>query len=488
MREPLWSSGEIRVAAGGVSARPWFADGVQFDSRAVLPGDLFVALTGETQDGHKYVQSALDNGAASALISHQVDGMAYDDPRLTRVEDTTAALDAMARHARDRAPAIRIAVTGSVGKTSTVQGLAACLRDTGETHASYKSYNNHVGVPLSLARMPRSARHAVFELGMNAPGEIRATTALVKPQISVITTVGMAHRAGFASTDAIAAAKAEIFDGQSAGDLALLGRDHDYAPYLLKEAEAHGLQTMTFSARRSADICLMHADYTPTGSFILVNVLGDSVSMQLRQPGQAWVSTCLAVLGAVKAAGGDVGRAAVQLSRMEAEPGRGRMHRLHLKGRDIVLIDDSYNANPISMSAALSRMALYSGTSRKLAVLGDMSELGEEAERAHQALVPAIKAAKFHHIYAAGDMIADAARAAGAAVDRISPSEVRGEIERGALAGDIVLIKGSNSVGLHDISSYLISTYSAANQPFDVGSPANSRRDRPAERMPAHAV
>jgi len=466
MKDPLWSSGEVRVATGGQSLRPWFADAIQVDSRSVLPGDLFVALEGGKSDGHRYVEAALEKGAASVLVHKEIPGLDAGRERLTVVKDTRKALEDLARHARDRAPAIRIGVTGSVGKTTVVQGLSQSLCRDG-LHASFKSYNNHIGVPLSLARMPRAACCAVLEMGMSGPGEIAALSTMVKPDISVITTVGLAHREGFDSTEGIADAKAEIFQGQRAGDTALIGIDHDHASRLLQAAESHGLKVYTVSAHRDADIRLAGIRRDSGDMRIVADVMGEMITTPLAQAGEAWAFNCLVMLGVAKLSGQDAALTASRLSTVEAEPGRGRTHMLSIAGQSVLLIDDSYNANPSSMKAALQRLHYVDCPSRKLALLGDMHELGSQAEQAHMALVPALRSAGLDHVYAAGDLMAQAARAAGLAVSRLSPDDAPYSLETDLGSDDVLLIKGSNAVGLQSISDYLIANYGRTRLPMN---------------------
>jgi UDP-N-acetylmuramoyl-tripeptide--D-alanyl-D-alanine ligase len=320
---PLWTSDEIAAATGGTASATFEVTGVTFDSREVGPGDLFVAMPGTVHDGHKFVDAAFAAGAAGAVVSQPVDG-----PHIL-VGDVAAALEAMARAARDRTQATIIGVTGSVGKTSTKEALFAALDRCclGAVHRSVKSYNNHTGVPLSLARMPRNARYAVLEMGMNNAGEIAALTRLIRPHVALITAIAPAHIENLGSEEAIADAKAEIFEGLEGDGVAILPNDSSHRDRLVKAARRHADRIVTFGSG-DADVHAIHAvGAEGGGSLISAALLERELTFTISQRGEHWVSNALAVLAAVEAVGGDVAVAGLALADMGGLKGRGERHR-----------------------------------------------------------------------------------------------------------------------------------------------------------------
>ncbi|MGH7115958.1 MAG: UDP-N-acetylmuramoyl-tripeptide--D-alanyl-D-alanine ligase, partial [Stellaceae bacterium] len=386
---PLWTAADAAVATDGAGpAGCWAAQGVSIDTRSLAPGDLFVALRGPNHDGHDFVAAAFARGAVAAMVDRPLGGLPAGKP-LLRVGGTLAGLAALGEFARARGVARIVAVTGSVGKTGTKEALRLALGACGPTFASAGSLNNHWGVPLSLARMPSDAAYGVFELGMNHPGEIAALTRLVRPHIAVITTVEPVHLGFFQSVEAIAEAKAEIFLGLEPGGVAVLNRDNPHYPRLAAAAERAGAtEVIAFGADPGARVRLISCVLQPRGSTVEAAIDGLGLCFRLAAPGRHWVMNALAVLGAVIAAGGDPRRAAAALAHFEAMPGRGRRHQLAWRGGTLTLIDESYNASPAAMAAAL---AVLGGTApvaggRRVAVLGDMLELGDAAPRLHREL------------------------------------------------------------------------------------------------------
>lgn len=445
----LWTDEEAAAATGGrATGTRWQATGVSIDSRTVKPGDLFIAIKGPSFDGHSFVAQALDRGAAAALVSDVPPGVTGDAPLLA-VDDTMAAMTDLGRRSRVRTRARVIGVTGSVGKTGTKEALRHVLSAQAPTFATEGSLNNHWGVPLSLARMPADSAYAVFEMGMNHAGELGPLSRLVHPQIAVITTVEPAHMEFFASVEAIADAKAEIFEGMGPGGVAVLNRDNPHFARLLAAARTQGLTVKSFGSHEEADARLLSADLGPDDSRVSARIGGAAVDYTIALPGRHWVMNSLAVLLAVKAAGGDVPAAAAAFATLPSVKGRGVRSRVTTPdGAVFTLIDESYNASPAAMEAAfavLGRLA-PTGSGRRVAVLGDMREMGSKADSLHTGLAPALLAAGIDTVYCCGPHMR-------ALFDTL-PAAVRGvwAEDSAALAplaaeraadGDVVLVKGS---------------------------------------------
>jgi UDP-N-acetylmuramoyl-tripeptide--D-alanyl-D-alanine ligase len=443
----LWTVAEAAAATGGRGLGDWSVSGISIDSRTVEPGDLFVAIAGDKFDGHRFVGEAMAKGARAAMVSGKA-SVGEEHAALLKVEDTLAGLDALARAARARAEARIIAVTGSSGKTGVKDALAAVLSPEGPTAASRTSLNNRIGVPLSLARMPRESHFGVFELGMNHAGELTPLSALVRPHVALITNVGQAHMEFFSSVREIARAKAEIFSGLEAGGAAVLNRDGTHYELLEKAALEAGATIRGFGRAPEADARLV--DFTPRaeGSRIEAVIAGRPLKYELRLPGRHWVFNSLAVLAAVREVGADPVRAARELSRVMPGAGRGERHQISLAGLCFELIDDSYNANPASMTAALAVLgSVQPGPQgRRIAVLGDMLELGDGAGDAHAALLGPIVANGIDLVFAAGpfmehlfDLLGSDRRGGWApAADQMAPM-----VAAAIHSGDVVLVKGS---------------------------------------------
>ena len=443
----LWTSAEIEAATGGTASSAFDATGVTFDSREVGPGDLFVAMPGTIHDGHSFVTQAFAAGAAGALVSQRVDG-----PHVL-VGDVAAALTALAIAARERMQGIVLGVTGSVGKTSTKEALAAALERgcCGAVHKSVKSYNNHTGVPLSLARMSRDAAFAVLEMGMNNAGEILELTGLVRPHVALVTAVASAHIESLGSIEAIADAKGEIFAGLEPDGTAIIPEDSRQRDRLVRAARGHADRVITFGLSHEADVTALHAVRSEGGGYLITARLLDSeLTYTLSQRGEHWVANSLAVLAAVEAVGCDVAAAGLALADMSGLKGRGERHVLHLDDGEALLIDESYNANPASMAATLKSLGAEEAV-RRLAVLGPMRELGEHADALHAALANPVIDAKVDRLLLVGEDMAPLASALGGQV----PVDRAGGVDEAAdwllsilRPGDVVLVKASNSVGL----------------------------------------
>jgi len=453
---PLWTAAEAAAAIGGSNMTDWVASGVSIDSRGLNPGDIFVALRGPNRDGHDFVQAALERGAAAAIVDRDVPALPKGPP-LLRVPDTLVALEALATAARARSRARIVAVTGSVGKTGTKEALRLALATAGGTYASAGGLNNHWGVPLSLARMPPDVSYGVFELGMNRPGEIAALTRLVRPHVAVITTVEPAHLGFFPSVAAIADAKAEIFLGLEPGGVAILNQDNPYYPRLASAAKRAGAaEVVGFGAHPNAKARLIDCELDSEASTVEAALPGLTLRYRVKVPGRHWVMNSLAVLATAAAAGVDVRCAAEPLSELEALPGRGRRYELAWRGGAVTLIDESYNASPAAMRAALAVLATTEPRmgARRIAVLGDMLELGEASESLHRDLVEPLAAARVDRVFLVGEAMA--------ALHAILPEAKRGglwhcaedvvpELIRFLKPGDVVTVKGSRVVGVGHI-------------------------------------
>jgi UDP-N-acetylmuramoyl-tripeptide--D-alanyl-D-alanine ligase len=443
----LWTSDEIAAATGGTASEPFEVTGVTFDSREVGPGDLFVAMPGTVHDGHKFVDAAFAGGAAGVIVSQPVGG-----PHVL-VEDTFAALQALGRASRERSRATIFGVTGSVGKTSTKEALYAALdrNRPGRVHRSVKSYNNHTGVPLSLARMPCEAEFAVLEMGMNNKGEIAALTRQVRPNVALITAIAPAHIENLGSEDAIADAKAEIFEGLEPDGIAIVPNDTPHRDRLVKAARRYANRIITFGGG-DADVHAVHAVAAEGGgSLISAALLERELTFTISQPGEHWVTNSLAVLAAVEAAGADVALAGLSLADLGGLKGRGERHRIEINHGEALLIDESYNANPASMAATLKSLGAEQDATRRIAVLGPMRELGEQSGALHAGLAPAVFGAHVDELILIGEeMRALAEQLVGKiSLDLVSSvDEATDHLLRRIRPGDAVLVKASNSVGL----------------------------------------
>ena len=446
----LWTSAEIALATGGTASADFVATGVTFDSREVGPGDLFVALKGETSDGHKFLDQSSERGAAGAVVSSST-----PHPHVL-VADTTAALDALGRAARARTSAKIIGVTGSVGKTSTKEALFAALDRgvQGTAHRSVKSYNNHTGVPLSLARMPAATRFGVFEMGMNHAGELAHLTTLVRPHVAMVTAIAPAHTAFFPDESAIADAKGEIFAGLEPGGIAIIPYDSPHRDRLIAAATPHAARIVTFGLDSGADVRAIEVMRTATGGTFVTASLGDKeLSFTVGQPGMHWVSNALAVLAAVDAVGGDLALAGLALADLGGLAGRGAQMTVAVPGGHALVIDESYNANPSSMRATLAVLGAESAT-RKLAVLGEMRELGEKSDAYHAALAGPILDAWVERVVLVGEAMRPLANALEGRIDFVhvpDAAAARTSLLAMLAPGDAVLIKGSNGVGLASV-------------------------------------
>jgi len=444
---PLWTADEIAAATGGRASQDFEVTGVTFDSREVVPGDLFVAMPGSLYDGHDFLDKAFAAEAAGAIVSRPI-----ERPHVL-VEDVAAALTALARASRERCSATILGITGSVGKTSTKEALYAALDRCrpGKVHRSVKSYNNHTGVPLSLARMPRDTEFAVLEMGMNNAGEIAALTRQIRPHLALITAIAPAHIENLGSEEAIADAKGEIFEGLEPDGIAIIPNDTPHRDRLLKAARRHADRIVTFGSG-DADVHAVHAvSADGGGSLICAALLERELTFTISQRGEHWVSNALAVLAAVEAVGADVAVAGLALADMGGLKGRGERHRVELADGEALLIDESYNANPASMAATLKSLGDERDVQRRIAVLGPMRELGEHADALHAGLAPAILDAQVDRLILISD---DMRPLAETIVGKVSfdlvdtVDEAADALMQMLRPGDAVLVKASNSIGL----------------------------------------
>jgi UDP-N-acetylmuramoyl-tripeptide--D-alanyl-D-alanine ligase len=465
----LWTASDATAATGGSSRTDWVATGVSIDTRSLARGDLFVALRGPNHDGHDFVGTALQRGAAAAIVDREIPEAPISTP-LLGVADTLTSLAALGAAGRNRSRARIVAVTGSVGKTGTKEALRLALGSSGPTYASAGGLNNHWGAPLSLARLPPDVCYGVFELGMNHPGEIADLTRLVRPHVAVITTVEPAHLGFFPSVEAIADAKAEIFLGLEPGGTAVLNRDNSYYARLAAAAKRAGaVEILGFGAHPEAGARLIDCVLDSRGSTVEAAVCGRAVRFRVPVPGRHWVLNALAVLAAAQAAGAAVDHAAAALAQLEVLPGRGRRRELAWCGGTLTVIDESYNASPAAMRAALGVLAATEpgAGARRVAVLGDMLELGDESEHLHRELAEPLAAAKVDRVFLIGNAIA--------ALDEVLPEAKRGglwllpeeampALLRFLEPGDVVTVKGSRGVRVSRIVE-LLCAQSARHNP-----------------------
>lgn len=443
----LWTSADIATATNGAASAAFDVSGVTFDSREVGPGDLFVALTGETTDGHKFLDQAFDRGAAGAIVSQ-------DTPHPNvRVPDTFAALEALARASRARTSARIVGVTGSAGKTGTKEALFAALdrSPAKSAHRSVKSYNNHTGVPLSLARMPAEVDYGVFEMGMNHPGELAHLTTLVRPHVAIVTAIAPAHAAFFPDESAIADAKGEIFQGLELGGVAIIPYDSPHRDRLAAAAAPYAARIVTFGIDEGADVRAIEAVKAANGgTFVTARVGERELSYTVSQPGKHWVSNSLAVLAAVDAVGGDLALAGLALADLGGLAGRGARFSVEVKGGRALVIDEAYNANPASMRVTLAVLG-EEAAARKIAVLGEMRELGDKSDDYHAALAGPVRDAGVQLVILVGEKMQPLADALEGQVEIVhvpDAAAARDRLMATLEAGDAVLIKGSNGVGL----------------------------------------
>jgi UDP-N-acetylmuramoyl-tripeptide--D-alanyl-D-alanine ligase len=466
MTDPLWSQAELARAFGAPPGASLGASigGVSIDTRTLARGDLFFAIKGEANDGHDYVARAFAAGAAACVVARAREGEFAADGPLFAVDDTLRAMERLGIAARARTDARIVAVTGSVGKTSAKEMLRIALGASGPTHASAASYNNHWGVPLTLARMPAASAFGIFEIGMNHPGEILPLVAMVRPHVALVTTIAPVHIEHLGTIEAIAEAKAEIFTGVEPGGAIVLNRDAPQFGLLERRAKLAQRRVATFGADAQADGRLLHFEPEGGGARVRASIQGRAISFVLGAPGLHMAQNALGVLLTVCALGADLEQAAAALAGFSAPKGRGA--RLTLQGADgaFTLIDESYNANPASMRAALALLGATSPGSggRRIAVLGDMLELGTEGAKAHAGLADDLARNHVDLLFCAGPLMRrlfDASPEAirGRWAER--SADIKQSLFDAARCGDVVMVKGSNGSAMGPIVAALQSQF-----------------------------
>jgi len=450
--EPLWSASELALATGGRLAGAPAQDivGISIDSRSVARGEAFFAIKGDRQDGHAFVADAFARNAGLAVVDEAHAAEFASAGPLLVVADVLDALVAAGVAARARSQAKIVAVTGSVGKTSTKEALRIALGADGSTHASAASHNNHWGVPLTLSRLPKSAAYGVFEIGMNHPDEIRPLTRMVRPHVAMVMNVEPVHLAAFPNVEAIADAKAEIFEGLVPGGHAVINRDSPHFERLCAAARACGAEIMSFGEHVTADARLDRLALKETSSCVAATILGEPVTFKIGAPGRHLVQNALGVLLAAKLLGADLALAALALARFAPPAGRGKRHELATSAGPLVVIDESYNANPASMRAALALLGHtpVGPSGRRIAALGDMLELGASEQELHAGVAEAVAASKIDLVYTAGPLmhaLHDALPAQRRGAWAPTAAELEPVLLQNVRGGDAVMVKGSNS-------------------------------------------
>ena len=444
----LWTSEDAVAATGGETTDVWNATGVSIDTRTLEAGDLFVALSGDNRDAHAFVAAAFEKGAAAAMVTRVPDGLAEGGPLLI-VKDTLAGLEALGRAARLRTGAKIVAVTGSVGKTSTKEALRGAFAEMGRVHAPVASYNNHWGVCLTLARMPADTEFGVFEIGMNHAGEIEPLSCMVRPHTAIITTVEPVHLANFKDVSEIARAKAEIFSGIEPEGTAILNADNPHLALLSRFVGEAGVRNLrTFGHSEGADVRLINVALHETCSCVAANICGQPVTFKIGAPGRHWVMNALAVMVAVHSVGGDLAKVSLALAGIRAPGGRGERLRVKTKDGHFTIIDESYNANPVSMAAALAVLgqADIGRHGHRIAIMGDMLEMGPTEAEGHADLAGPVKENRIDLVACCGPLMENLWRALPANQQLAygaSSDDLVKALPRLIHPGDVVMVKGS---------------------------------------------
>ncbi len=466
----LWTSEDLIDIMHGrpVGSLPSGITGISIDSRSIGSGEAFFAIKGDRVDGHDFASMAMANGASLLVVSEaRLPALGRLTVPMIVVEDVLAALTTLGIAGRQRSRAKIIAVTGSVGKTTTKEMLRHVLSPSGKVHASVASYNNHWGVPLTLARMPADIDFGVFEVGMNHPDEIRPLVRMVRPHVAIITTVAAAHLGNFKSIKEIATAKSEIFEGLEPDGDVILNRDSDQFSFLERQAQALGITHIySFGQHAKADFRLAEFNGSDEKSALWLTLGNETFEIAIGAPGRHIAENALAVLGAVTLVGGDLDRAIEALATLQPEKGRGKRHKLSIDGGSFTLIDESYNANPASMRAAIALLAAGTGEGRRIAVLGDMLEMGDHARKVHADLAGPLLAAGIEHVWLAGQEMLALSEALPDSV-HVEYFETTAELAAYALKavspGDVVMVKSSLGIGFGKIVAALLDKFPAVS-------------------------
>ncbi|WFR99477.1 UDP-N-acetylmuramoylalanyl-D-glutamyl-2,6-diaminopimelate--D-alanyl-D-alanine ligase [Rhizobium tumorigenes] len=468
----LWTSEDLIDIMHGrpVGSLPAGITGISIDSRSIGPGEAFFAIKGDRVDGHDFASMAMANGASLLVVSEaRLPALGRLTVPMIVVEDVLAALTTLGIAGRHRSRAKIIGVTGSVGKTTTKEMLRHVLSPSGKVHASVASYNNHWGVPLTLARMPIDTDFGVFEIGMNHPDEIRPLVKMVRPHVAIITTVAAAHLGNFKSIKEIAAAKSEIFEGlEPDGDI-ILNRDSDQFSFLERQAQALGITRIySFGQHAKADFRLAEFNGSDEKSALWLTLGSETFEIAIGAPGRHIAENALAVLGAVTLVGGDLDRAIEALATLQPEKGRGKRHRLTIGAGTFTVVDESYNANPASMRSAMALLATGAGDGRgrRIAVLGDMLEMGEHARRVHADLAGPLIAAGIEHAWLSGPEMLALKEALPETVHveyRETTEELTAFVLSSVAPGDVLMIKSSLGIGFGKIVAALLDKFPAVS-------------------------
>ncbi|MDB5508845.1 MAG: murF [Hyphomicrobiales bacterium] len=470
----LWTGLDlIKPLDARVTKVPRGVTGVSIDTRTLEAGDLFFAVRGENSDGHAYVETAFQKGAAAAVVDEaHADLLKHFGP-LFVVQDVLAAMERLGVASRKRSSAMIVAITGSVGKTSTKEALRVALSRSGITHASAASYNNHLGVPLTLCRMPADAEFGVFEIGMNHAEEIRPLVNMVRPHVAMITNVAPVHLENLGTIEAIADAKGEIFSGLEPGGIAILPRDNPHYDRLAALAgESRGGGILSFGETEAADAHLIEYVAQEDGSIVTADIMGASLRYRVAAPGRHLALNSVAVLLAARAVGADLAEAARAMADFTAPKGRGERIMLRMRGGEATLIDESYNANPVSMRAALTLLAdapKESMFGQRIAILGDMLELGPQAAELHAELAPFIAQLPIDVVHAAGPLMRHLHQALPEDKKGVygrTSDEIAETLLASVAAGDVVMVKGSNGSRMGPIVAALKQRF--ATQPDEL--------------------
>lgn len=478
----LWSSTEAAKAVNGTAKGTWTAYGVSIDSRTVKAGDLFIAIRGDATDGHKFVKDALNKGAVAAIVDQDIEDVAEE--KLLKVADTFKAMQDLGIAARARSAAKIIGITGSVGKTGTKEMLGRAFSALGQAHYSEKSLNNHWGVPLSLSRLHAGDDYGIFEMGMNHTNEITPLTKMVKPHVAIITTIAPVHAGNFADgLDGIARAKAEIFQGMDEHGIAILNRDNAQFDLLKNEATKAGIKKIfSFGKNESADARLMDCLIATNGTRVTALIMGEELTFTLKDAGEHIALNALSVLLAIKLLGGDVVKAAEALRGMQPVAGRGKREYINVgdPNNPVTLIDESYNASPVAMEAAFKVMALIDPGrgGRRIAILGDMYELGSNAPQIHRDLALPLQAAGVDLVYTCGPLMKnlyDAIPEQNRGAHTTESPELAKIVPEVLVPGDVVLVKGSRGGG--EIPRMQVVVEALRELPKKMSNAANTRQE-----------